>query len=79
MVSSSFPVKNEQSLSLVIKGNTMDHSQEVSWPRFITSTDVKNSQFNLLVMQPKPNKSIGLIEYKATSVGLDLNQVMTLI
>jgi hypothetical protein len=50
-------------------------NQELSGPRFITSTDVKNNQFNILVMQPKPNKSIGLTEYKSTSVGVDLTQV----
>jgi hypothetical protein len=60
MVSSGFPAKNEQSLSLVIKDSTLVDNQELSGPRFITSTDVKNNQFNLLVMQPEPNKSIGL-------------------
>jgi hypothetical protein len=50
-------------------------SQELSGPRFITSIDVKNNQFNLLVMQPEPNKGIGLTKYKTTSVGVDLTQV----
>jgi len=49
IVSSGMPLKDKQSLSI-------SESPELSEPIFIASTDIKNNQFNLMVMQTEPIK-----------------------
>jgi len=76
IVSPGLPLKNEHILyledrdssylnkylakSLIIKYSTLIDAQELSGPRFITSTNVKNNQFNLLIIQTKSNKNTSL-------------------
>jgi hypothetical protein len=71
----SSDMKNSLAKSLINKDSAPVSSQELSGPRFITSTDIKNNQFNLLVMQPESSKGSNLTEYKTTFVGVDLSQI----